>query len=131
MWECVCDCGNTTFGTTHGLTGGTKLSCGWHTDMARTQSEHVRDTNHVDGTNIGNITKLAIPAHNTSGCRGVSWHTNGLWIARLQFQGKQISLGYFHDINKPIEVRKAAEIKYYGAYLASKKDSQTAQKTGT
>lgn len=35
-----------------------------------------------------------------SGYRGVSWYPRyGVWRAQVQFKGKRIHLGYFHDVH--------------------------------
>ena len=55
--------------------------------------------------------------NNTSGVKGVCWHSrDNRWFARIGIDGKQISLGYFIDINDAIKTRKEAEEKYFGEY---------------
>lgn len=86
--------------------------------MALERSKTVRDNNLVDGTNLGNIRLNRIPAHNTSGCRGVSWHKGvGMWQARIQFQGIMYNLGYRADVVEAAKLRREAEKEYFGKYL--------------
>jgi hypothetical protein len=50
---------------------------------------------------------------NTSGVPGITWCSLTLkWKARISVNGKRISLGYFSDFNKAVNVRKEAEIKH-------------------
>lgn len=54
---------------------------------------------------------------NTSGCTGVFWDKRrAKWCANITYNHKQIFLGYFDDIDKAIDIRKKAEIKYFGKY---------------
>ena len=49
-------------------------------------------------TNAENIRKGKMPKSNTSGFMGVSWSTEKRkWVARIQFNYKQIIIGYFKD----------------------------------
>mgnify|MGYP001019018313 FL=1 len=118
-WQCLCDCGKTTYVRSNTLTTGDTKSCGClHSDIALERSKTVRDNNLIDGTNLGNIRKNAAPKHNTSGYRGVSWHGGAhMWQARIQFQGVLHHLGYRANINDAIKLRKDAEEKYFGGYL--------------
>ena len=64
-----------------------------------------------------NNCNLSIKSNNTSGYTGVSWskHTKK-WHCYIEINGKRINLGYFNDINKAIEARQQAEIKYFGKF---------------
>lgn len=80
---------------------------------------------HIDGDGTNNrITNLREVSprenshnmrrhsRNVSGTSGVSWHAGARkWQARIQIDGKPISLGLYHDINKAIEVRKLTEVR--------------------
>ena len=56
-------------------------------------------------------------SNNTSGYTGVLWDkAKNKWTARIKVNYKQIFLGYFNDLEEAIEVRKEAEIKYFGEY---------------
>ena len=56
-------------------------------------------------------------SNNTSGYTGVLWDkAKNKWMARIKVNYKQIFLGYYDTLEKAIEVRKEAEIKYFGEY---------------
>lgn len=59
---------------------------------------------HENGTN---------KSPGSSGCVGVNWSgPHEMWVARIRYGGKRISLGYFKDINDAVIARRNAEIKY-------------------
>lgn len=50
---------------------------------------------------------------NSTGCTGVNWSKRDKkYIARICVNYKQIYLGFYEDLNKAIEARKEAEVKY-------------------
>jgi hypothetical protein len=54
---------------------------------------------------------------NTSGCRGVNFFKpRGTWIARIQYNGKRIGLGTYHDKADAIKAYNEASNKYFGEY---------------
>lgn len=56
-------------------------------------------------------------SNNTSGITGVHWEKKASkWTARIVINQKLIHLGYFSDINEAAEVRRKAEIKYFGEF---------------
>lgn len=44
-----------------------------------------------------NVNNTGKRRHNTSGYKGVSTHSSGLWRARARVDGKETTLGYFKD----------------------------------
>lgn len=55
--------------------------------------------------------------NNTSGVTGVSWHKqHQKWYASIRYNNNIFFLGLFEDIEEAINVRKNAEIKYFGEY---------------
>lgn len=53
--------------------------------------------------------------NNTSGKTGVVWsEKEKRWIARISYQGKDIRLGAFIDIEDAISARQEAEVLYFG-----------------
>ena len=53
--------------------------------------------------------------NNTSGRTGVSWNKRReLWESYITYQRKKINLGIYADFEEALNVRKAAELKYFG-----------------
>lgn len=58
---------------------------------------------------------LVVRSSNTSGCPGVRLHKkSGMWQARIVVNGKEISLGYFKDMEGAVDARLSAERQHYG-----------------
>ena len=56
-------------------------------------------------------------SNNTSGVSGVCWDKNSnKWAAYININKKRKFLGYFSTLEKAAEVRRQAEIEYYGEY---------------
>lgn len=88
-------------------------------------------TDHIDGntldnrrvnlracTNKENVrNRVSLDKRNKSGVTGVSFKkSNGKWVGNIMVDKKQIHLGLFENIEKAIEARREAEIKYFGAF---------------
>lgn len=59
----------------------------------------------------------AIRKDNTSGITGVGWDkSKNMWYARIQYNNKQIFLGYFTKFEDAVTTRIKAENKYFGEY---------------
>lgn len=85
---------------------------------------------HVDGNGLNNrrsnlrvctssqnMMNRGRPAHNTSGLKGASWHSqNKNWIARIVVKKKQISLGAFSRKEDAHAAYCAAVKKYHGEF---------------
>lgn len=64
-----------------------------------------------------NSRNQSLRKNNKSGINGVHWHKNvKRWMAKIQHEGKPVSLGSFVKIEDAIVARKEAEIKYYGEF---------------
>ncbi len=58
------------------------------------------------------------PKTNMSGIKGVSWHEkSNRWRCRIMSKGKEISLGYFVDIEEAKKVIEAARQKHHGEFV--------------
>ena len=56
-------------------------------------------------------------SNNTSGHKGVSWNERLLkWQVSIQADNDLIYLGIYSDLNEAVEVRKNAEIQYFGEF---------------
>lgn len=74
----------------------------------------IRDDNRIDNlrlaTNAQNSANKDAPSNNTSGVKGVHWHsTAGKWQASLSVGGRRIYLGLHDDIEAAASTRAAAE----------------------
>jgi hypothetical protein len=73
-------------------------------------------------TNSQNQMNASLMPNNTSGITGVSWNIKReKWVAYIMVNERQVQLGYFDDFNKAVEVRKDAELKYFGEYRYKEK----------
>lgn len=89
-----------------------------------------QEVDHINGDGLNNQRKnLRLCSHqqncfnrkrmisNTSGFKGVNWNKNSKkWIARIQINGKRISLGYFNSKEKANEIYIKNSKKYHGKY---------------
>lgn len=65
-----------------------------------------------------NILNSKVPSNNTSGIKGV--RKNGdKWYAVITINGNNINLGTYKTFEEAIEVRKNAELEYFGEYSYS------------
>lgn len=85
---------------------------------------------HVDGntennqiknlrasTKSKNACNSKVPAHNTSGTKGVVWlKREHKWVARVQINKKTIHLGTFDDIDLASLVADEARLLYHGEH---------------
>jgi hypothetical protein len=63
-----------------------------------------------------NSRNKGIGKNNSSGVPGVSKLPNGKWRVRIMVDRKEIALGRYESFNEAVQVRKQAEIKYFGEY---------------
>lgn len=120
IWECRCSCGKTIFVASYRLLSGRKKSCGCLiVDTQRKRIKGMTEKNLKEGTSIGSIKNVKPYSSNSSGVRGVYWYKpRQKWMARISFQCKTYFLGYFDDLLEAEKVRKLAEEKIYGDFLA-------------
>lgn len=122
VWECKCDCGNTTNVSSSNLIAGHIQSCGClASDISKkTIKEAVKVTkeNIVENTNIFLIQKEKPNANNTSGYRGVTYDKRGnKWIAQIQFKKRLYYLGRYNAPKKASEAYEIAKEKLHGEFL--------------
>lgn len=76
-----------------------------------------RKSNLRYATKSQNGMNKCIQSNNTSGYTGVYWDkSRNKWLVSIQVNSKQINLGRYNNINEAIEVRKNAELKYFGEF---------------
>ena len=88
--------------------------------------EYPNNVDHINGIrtdnrikNLRSVTKRenslnrAMSSKNTSGHTGVVWIKHiKKWQAKIKIHGKQISLGFFSEINDAVKARRNAEAEY-------------------
>lgn len=68
-------------------------------------------------TNSQNMMNAHLYSHNKSGVSGVTYtQNNGKWQVRIGVNGQRIHLGYYNSYEEAVQVRKEAEVKYFGDY---------------
>lgn len=123
LWECKCDCGNTTDVAGMSLKNEHTVSCGcYRREVLKKRDapqlvESLEKISWREGTALLNLTS-GIPSNNTSGVRGVSWNKKrGTWIAHMQFKGETVLREEFTNKQDAIDARKEAEEKYFKPIL--------------
>jgi hypothetical protein len=116
-WACECECGNIVIVAKENLKLHRTISCGC---FSKKNIKKVAKTMHfIEGTIAEKLNKT-ISKNNTSGYRGVSWHSvKKRWEARIGLRGKFYHLGYFESIEDAIVARENAEEKLWTPILES------------
>ncbi|MBQ7283336.1 MAG: hypothetical protein IJW74_00555 [Oscillospiraceae bacterium] len=106
VWHCRCDCGKETDVDYNSLVYSDVVSCGCrkiaHDSVL---NEYIT---FVDGTSIDALKSEKTPTNNTSGVKGV-YRVKNKWMAKIVFQKKQYTLGYYEDFEDAVQARKEAE----------------------
>lgn len=122
MWECLCDCGNTTLVPMSSLQNGNTKSCGcFHKETVKDNVEkahsYIKDNLLQEGTYLSAL-KMKISANNTSGVKGVLFYKpSKKWLAYITFKGVYHHLGYFLKKEDAIKARKKAEEELFEPIL--------------
>ncbi len=62
-----------------------------------------------------------IYSNNTSGYKGVFWHSKGKnWQARISVNGQKIHCGTFNELNNAVKAVQEARLKYHGEFARDK-----------
>lgn len=60
-----------------------------------------------------NSKNMSLKKNNASGVCGVNWKaSHRRWVAQIYAAGQKMHLGLFHDFEKAVAARRAAEVKY-------------------
>jgi hypothetical protein len=82
----------------------------------------VRDNNRIDNlreaTRSQNMANARRPRHNTSGYKGATF-VNGRWTAQIQFNSKNLILGYFSSAEEAHEAYCQAGKRLFGEFFRS------------
>ena len=112
VWECRCDCGETTYVRASLLKSGHTTSCG----CIKREIDAVRDPREIltytDDTCIEFARNIAKPRSSTSpdtGVRGVILTKDGRYHARLTFRKVHYDLGKHKTLEAAIRARRQAE----------------------
>lgn len=122
VWECKCDCGNTTYVPITNLLNENTKSCGClHIEISKNIGKATL-TNYlkkdiVEGTFLHTLFNHKINKRNTTGVRGVSINKKGFYRAEIMFQGKRYYLGQYKNLLDAKNARLEAESKLHGDFL--------------
>lgn len=129
QWECRCDCGNIVFATTTYLKSGHTKSCGClnrkeSSKRLKTQkfieakNKYRKNNFLVEGTSLALINPKKTRKNNSTGVTGVYWDKKlKKYRARINFKGKNISLGVFKNLEDAKKAREKAEKMYFKPIL--------------
>lgn len=68
-------------------------------------------------TQAQNNSNRGIPAHNSSGAKGVRWHKGRQrWRAQIGVNGKEKTIGEYRQFCAAIKARRIAEIEHFGQF---------------
>ena len=82
--------------------------------------ENLREATHSE-----NLWNQKLARHNTSGAKGVAWHTRDeKWYCSIKIGGKQIYLGYYSDFEEAKKVVEKARNKYHGEFANNGKQDE-------
>lgn len=81
-----------------------------------------RRDNLRSATRAQNLQNHKVSRRNKSGVTGVCWHKRSqVWTVQISVHRRLVYLGTFRDLDEAAEVRRQAEIKYFGAFAPSRK----------
>lgn len=117
LWECRCSCGAITYKAGDTLKNPEISMCAACAEKYAVEQAR-KAAGYVGGTQVTKIRNMTASAANQSGVRGVVYEKSShRWRARLCFKGKDMSFGSFERFEDAVMARKAAEQKYFGAFL--------------
>ena len=113
-WNCICKCGKERIFYHNTLKQGYAKSCGCRITFKDNIQKKLKKY-CTNNTYIPKLKNATLNRNNTSGYRGVSYRKDRCkYRAYIKFQGRDIFLGNFDDIDDAIKARQEAEKEYFG-----------------
>ena len=119
LWECRCDCGNTSIVRGRDLRSGGTKSCGC-LDLEKAVDRIKKET--VNHSNISKIKSQKLSVLNTSGVKGVCQTKTGRWRAYIGYKGKQVYLGEYSHKEDAVRARRTGEKIYFKKVLEEQEE---------
>ncbi|MFJ7954186.1 hypothetical protein ACIQZG_22040 [Lysinibacillus sp. NPDC096418] len=128
VWECLCDCGETTYVASDKLKNGSIKSCGCQRrDAGKTLQKTLHSEMNVDGVIIPYLKRKA-RKDNKTGVKGVSLIKTRSGAERyrstITVKGKLHYLGTYETLAQAISARKAGEKKYHDPYITKLEEKE-------
>lgn len=117
-WKCKCDCGGEKITETHKLKQGLVKTCGCRGTMKRSIAK-VLEKYCVDESYVSVVMNEILNKNNINidEYKGVTYRKDrNKYKACIKYQGKEIFLGNYDNVEDAIVVRKIAEEYYFGKY---------------
>lgn len=122
VWAWRCDCGAMVYKPPGMVREGMSTMClACAAKLKNAQMDHMREVTVRDAetgltpTALNGVRSGKLFRNNTSGVRGVSWHSGQQkWAARMQRDGRTITLGYYNTIEEAAKARAEAVRRAYG-----------------
>lgn len=97
-------------------------------NKADNRIDNLREASHTD-----NKANIKLRQDNKAGYKGVSWSSRDkYYLVQLSYEGKRMTIGYFHDLQEAADAYDKAAIQYFGEYaLTNKMLGEGKHATGT
>ncbi|MDF1510615.1 hypothetical protein PZE06_20995 [Robertmurraya sp. DFI.2.37] len=126
LWLCQCECGRTIKANATSLRRGEVVSCGCLKQEQMKNARKGLEDKTIDGVQVPLLTKK-VRTDSKTGHKGVYKRLRRgkeVFEVSITIKGVRKYLGTFTDINKAIEARKEAELKYFLPYIKALEDNK-------
>lgn len=122
VWQWQCDCGATVYKAVNLVRDGASTMCpacakNLKSSQAKTMARNQQrddETGMMPGA-LDGLREGKLFRNNTSGIRGVNWHSGrGQWVALISEGGKMKAIGYYRTREEAARAREEAVRKKYG-----------------
>lgn len=131
IWECLCDCGNTTIVCGRNLMSRHTNSCGClfgatvSAESKKKAQEKVSQKYCKSGTKLYNLTQ-STAKNNVTGVKGVYYHEKTRkYVATIRFRKTLHTLGRYDTLEAAAKARALAEEQYFQPILDKYKDENS------